>query len=76
MPADAGVRASVDALADVAVEVLALVRLHRDVAGEGVHEVDVFFGGVHELPDVAARLEFAEEAGGLDLVAEVGDIFG
>ena len=74
MAADAGVGARVDAVADVAVEVVALFGIERDVAGEGVEEVDVLFRRVHQFPDVAARLEVAEEAGDFDLFSHVGNV--
>jgi len=67
VPPHSRVRSAPDALSNLAIEVLSLCRLHRDVTREGAQQCDVFLGCVSRLPDVATDPDIFEEAAVLEL---------
>src|SRR5579884_1708166 len=76
MTAHEPVRAVGQAPADLAVEVLALCLLHRDVPRERVQQRQVRVGVVGDLPDVAPHLHVAEVAALDDPRRVVGHLVG
>ena len=66
------IEAFADPFSDLSVEVLALRRLHRDIARKGVEKGDVLIGRVRLLPDVAPNLDLLEQAAGSISAASSG----